>query len=311
MGIKRNLYMIYLGFRHILHNVGIISKGQETNYAILQTAHRLEKGLCIREPRKVWGFDKAFDLVRLISKEENKSKPDFFSVETGKAVLYAYLQAKEKKADAEDKEKLARLKESVANAGILYNFSTPTFGGAELLHKNDILVNEKAYEALFTTRHSVRDFADTPVDKDKLEKAISFALRAPSACNRQATQVYVIDYKDCLKAGGKDDFHADKSLIITGNTRAFVMGELNDWIVSTSIFCGYLSLALHAVGIGCCCCRKDIIKPNKYNDNIRKLCHIPDDEQIILEMAIGNYKDEFLAAVSHRRDVKDILHYIS
>ena len=87
------------------------------------------------------------------------------------------------------------------------------------------------------------------------------------------------------------------------------MGELNDWIVSTSIFCGYLTLALHAVGIGSCCCRKDIIKHSNYNKNIKSLCHIPDDEQIILEILIGNYKDEFFAPVSHRRDVKDIVHY--
>ena len=48
-----------------------------------------------------------------------------------------------------------------------------------------------------------------------------------------------------------------------------------------------------------------------YNDNIKKLCHIPDDEQIILEMAIGNYKDGFFVPVSHRRNVKDIIHYKS
>lgn len=92
--------------------------------------------------------------------------------------------------------------------------------------------------------------------------------------------------------------------------RAFSLSELNDWIVSSSVFCGYLLLALHAEGIGSCIFRKDIVQESKYNDNIKAMCHIPDDEQIILEMAIGKYKDEFNVTVSSRRDATEILHYL-
>lgn len=307
MGIKTNLAMTRQGFKHILRNVSGIKEGQATKYAILQASHRLEKGLCIRNPRAGWGFDKAEKLVDLIKKERSSTSPDWIAIDIGEAVLAAYIIAKEKNPGEADK--LGHLKSKVASTG-LEIVENSEYGGALLLHKEDVQQDE-SIERLFLTRHSVRDFAETPVDPAKLERAVTLALRAPSACNRQATQIYVISGEDRVKAGSSNEYHADKYLIITGNMRAFALSELNDWIVSSSVFCGYLSLALHAEGIGSCVFRKDIVQESKYNDNIKALCHIPDDEQIILEMAIGNYKDEFYVPVSCRRKAKEILHHIS
>ena len=306
MGLKTKLAMTRQGFKHILRSVSSIKEGQATNYAILQASHRLEKGLCIRNPRAGWGFDKAENLVELIKQERSTSHPDKMAIEIGEAVLAAYTNAKGKVPG--EAEKLNHLKEKFASAG-LNLVENSECGGALLLRKEDVLQDESV-EQLFLSRHSVRDFAGTPIDEAKLERAVTLALRSPSACNRQATQIYVISGDDRVKAGSSNEYHADKYLIITGNMRAFSLSELNDWIVSSSVFCGYLSLALHAEGIGSCIFRKDIVQESKYNDNIKAMCHIPDDEQIILEMAIGNYKDEFNVPVSSRRDASEILHYL-
>lgn len=245
--------------------------------------------------------------MELIKKEITSNAPDTKAIDIGNAVLAAYIAAKEKTPGEADKLNILKIK--VASEGLKLT-ENAEHGGALLLHKEDVQQDESV-ERLFLTRHSVRDFADTPVDQLKLERAVTLALRAPSACNRQATQIYVISGEDRVKAGSSNEYHADKYLIITGNMRAFSLSELNDWIVSSSVFCGYLSLALHAEGIGSCVFRKDIVQESKYNDNIKAMCHIPDDEQIILEMAIGNYKDEFIVPVSCRRTAGEILHYIS
>lgn len=305
MSLKTNLAMTRQGFKHIIRSVSGIKEGQTTNFAILQTSHRLEKGLCIRNPRAGWGFDKADQLVDLIRRERLRQNPDVMAIDVGETVLAAYIAAKEKVPGESDK--LNHLKDKVEAAGLKLSENVE-HGGALFLQKEDVLQDESV-ESLFLTRHSVRDFSDTPVDQAKLERAVTLALRAPSACNRQATQIYVISGDDRIKAGSSNEYHADKYLIITGNMRAFSLSELNDWIVSSSVFCGYLSLALHAEGIGSCIFRKDIVQESKYNDNIKAMCHISDDEQIILEMAIGNYKDEFNVPVSCRRNASDILHY--
>lgn len=305
MGIKNNLAMTMQGFHNITRCIRAIKDGQATNYAILQTAHRLEKGLCMREPRKFWGFDAAIRLVQLIAVEQNRQTRDEKAIAIGKAVLSAYINKKE---ETDEIDKLIALKTEIKKAGILV--APENCGGSLKLHKSDILMDSDSAEKLFMTRHSVRDFDDSPVDNEKLEKAIRMALRAPSACNRQASMIYVINGEDRVKIGSSNDYHADKYLIITGVMKAFALSELNDWIVSTSVFCGYLSLALHAEGIGSCIFRKDIISKSEYNDNIRQLCHIPDNEQIILEMAIGNYREDFNVPVSYRREPCEVVHYI-
>ena len=264
----------------------------------------MEKGLCIRDTKAGWGVDKAEKLADLIAAEKQRPDADEMAIRIGEAVLAAYCS--EKAAKGED-ARIQTVRAKIAENGL--QSEHPECGGRLLLRKEEMLQDENV-ERLFLTRHSVRDFSDTPVDPAKLERAVTLALRAPSACNRQATQIYVIDGKDREKAGSVNEYHADKYLIITGNMGAFDLSELNDWIVSTSVFCGYLSLALHAEGIGSCIYRKEIVRSSKYNDRMRALCRIPKDEQIILEMAIGNYRDEFSVPVSYRRKAEEIIHYI-
>lgn len=299
--------MYLKGFDRLRINMSVLKNGQVNNYAILQTAHRLEKGLCMRNPRGLWGFDKAELLIDLLAAECSLEKPDIQTVKIGASVLSAYITSK---VSTNNKEEIARANmiHKKAEQKDILKYAEIEYGGAITLNQSDILLDSEYSERLFLTRHSVRDFAETPVDMKKLERAVGLALQAPSACNRQASQIYVISGDDRKKAGSSNEYHADKYLIITGNMRAFTVSELNDWIVSTSIFCGYLSLALHAEGIASCIFRKDTIRESNYNKAIRKLCNIPADEQIILEMAIGNYKEKITVPVSSRRNPNDIIH---
>ena len=306
MGIKNRAAMMYHGFTYIIRNIRAISSGQAYNYSILQFSHRLEKGLCIRNPRSGWGYDKADKLIDFIMSEKKQKTPDYMAIHTGEAVLAAFIE--EKKNYPEEKDKVQSLEKRISEENLNINLSN-NYGGTLNLTKEDVL-SDDSFEQLFLSRHSIRDFDETPIDICRLERAIFLALHAPSACNRQASQIYVISGYDRIKAGSSNEYNADKYLIITGNMRAYSLSELNDWVVSTSVFCGYLSLALHAEGIGSCIFRKDIVQKSKYNDAIRSICHIPDDEQIILEMAIGNYRDEFKVPVSYRKEVNEVLHYI-
>lgn len=301
--------VLFAGMKFIKKNMSVISGGQAGRFALIQQAHKLEKGLSIRDPKKLWGYENAKKLVDYIADEAAKTDPDLLALNIGKAVIQAYLAQKGGLEDESEREKTDQLKTYVSVK--LGDFAADSaYGGTLALKREDVLVDEQAVCSLFTTRHSVRDFADTPVERDKLEKAVNLALRAPSACNRQPTQIYVMDGSDRVKIGSDNTYHADKYLILTGEMNAFSISELNDWIVSTSIFAAYLTLALHAEGIGACVFRKDMIRESKYNDSVRKMCRIPDNEQIVLEIAIGNFRDEFRVPVSYRREAVDIIHYL-
>ena len=304
MGLKTQIKMIGVGFSHILHGANLTKNGQTTNYAILQTSHRLEKGMCIRNPRAGWGYDKAMRLVDLIHSEEQNPNPDTEAVDIGKAVLAAYVE--HKKAQNDSVEKLDTLNAKIKTFNMAESVKRD-FGGTNHIFRDQLTIDKEAVEKLFFTRHSVRDFDDSEIDPAKIIKAVEYALRAPSACNRQATHIYIMTEAERIKAGGGNEYHANRYIILTGIMDAYVPNELDDWIVSTSIFAGYLSLALHAQGIGACVIRKPTVYEESFEQGLRNVCSIPKNEAIIIELAIGNYKEEFEVPISYRRSAGDVI----
>lgn len=266
----------------------LTTKGQHPKYKILQTAHRLEKGLLNENPKPLWGWEKAEGIASLL-----KVNSDEFSNRTGKGVLKAYLESKKQSEDVRERE---RANEFLAKYPEIEK--EVTLGGALLLKRDDITIKDKeVIEKLFNTRHSCRDYEERLVSKDDIKAAISLALKCPSACNRQVTNCYVYQSKEL------------QTIILTTNIRAFEMSEFNDWFISPAIFAGYLSLSLHLYGIGSCVYRKQLYGHHSYNEEMKKKCIIPDDEMIVLELRFGYYRDKFKVAVSNRHNADDITKY--
>lgn len=281
-----------------------LSKGQKSNYNLLQLSHRLEKGLLITPPnvKPLWGWDKAYRIVELLRTNE-----DNFSSMTAKAVLNAFLLAKNNSKFEEDRQKYQEFIEKTHYVPEEIN----KMGGIMKLEKPVFALDELAtIEKLFNTRHSCREFAEKPISKDVIAHAVEMALRCPSACNRQPFKVYVITPSSLEeKLGHKLQYKSDKVLIIAGDVRAFTSGEMLDWLISPTIFASYLTLSLHSLGIGSCIIRKDLIRTKKYNDAIIGITEMDACERIILEMFIGYYKDEFIVPISNRAGVEDIIQY--
>lgn len=49
---------------------------------------------------------------------------------------------------------------------------------------------------------------------------------------------------------------------------------------------------------------------SEYNNSIRKKCKIPKNEKIVLELAVGYYKEKNIVAYSNRRDENSIISYV-
>lgn len=268
----------------------LTSKRQKREYDILQTAHRLEKGLLNENPKPLWGWDKAQRLATMLKDE----KEGTFAAITGRAVLCAYIENKQKSSNPLEQEKVRTLQSKLP-------FSLgSSLGGALSVKNEDVLLSKEerlVCEKLFNTRHSVREFTKERVKREDIEAAVQMALRAPSACNRQPTRVYVFQESE------------QQSIYLTSDFRAFNIDEFNDWIVSPSIFAGYLSLTLHLYGIGSCIYRKPLYGNPSFMLEIRKKCHIPDSEKIIIELKFGYYKRNFMVAVSNRQKALDIINF--
>lgn len=286
--LRNKLVILCQAIRYSYKCFFLTNKGQHPKYEILQLSHRLEKGLLNENPKPLWGWEKANRIASLL-----RINKDEFASCTGRGVLKAYLDAKIKSENSIEKEKAqAFIKD---NARLIQE---RTLGGIMSLERKDIEFTDKAIiEKFFSTRHSCRDYRDELVSKDDIKAAISLALKCPSACNRQVTNCYVYQSKEI------------QTIILTTSIRAYDVGEFNDWFVSPSIFAGYLSLSLHLYGIGSCVYRKQLYGHHPYNVEMKKKCHIPDDEMIIIELRFGYYKEEFKVAVSNRHNADDITKY--
>lgn len=303
MSIKSRIDLYRNCYKRVIADLKQLSLGQKSDYDLLQLAHRLEKGLLIQNPKPMWGWEKAEKMVMLL-----KNNNDTFSTTTAKAVLSAYLAAKSKSQYQEDRDKCA----DFLNKTGFQPISFDKIGGSISVEKTNFSQEElSTIEKLFNTRHSCREFSDKHVSKEDISEAVNLALRCPSACNRQPFRVYAIEPSKLeQKLGHKLQYSGDRTLVITGDVRAFQSSEMFDWIVSPAIFAGYLTLSLHSLCIGSCVVRKDLLVDADYNKAIRAITGMSESERIILELFIGYYKDEYISPASNRNDANGIIKYV-
>lgn len=120
------------------------------------------------------------------------------------------------------------------------------------------------------------------------------AKKSPSACNRQASKVYVFENSEdnsyigkYVKGNTGFEAEVDKYLVVTADRACFYNAmEINQEYIDGAIFGTVLTYALHFYGIASC---------------------ILQSERIVFFIAIGAYKENFKTAVSQRKKMEDVL----
>lgn len=275
---------------------------------IIRYTHSLEKGLSLEDIRPFFGFAKITEgyshVKKYLALGGDRERPTMFV-----SALKQYLEYHDSRELAsENLEKVRKIFDELSELVI------PTSGaGGILTIKKPIYSEEeqKCFEKLFNDRHSVREFSHTPIDQEKLHEAIELAMRCPSACNRQCYRCYTLS-KNSLKAlgdlSGIGGFanDAEQFLLITGRMSDYRLSENLQWIVTGTIFASYLTLTLQAKGIASCFVQRPVT-PSRWMYNIWDKLNISKDEQMICLLAIGNFKDEYKAPVSHRLSYNKIV----
>ncbi|MCY1415275.1 5,6-dimethylbenzimidazole synthase [compost metagenome] len=167
-------------------------------------------------------------------------------------------------------------------------------------------LNTEAFNKFVRCRYSVRNFSHEPVSDDLIFTAIETATFAPSVCNRQSWQVHYYSEKTTIhnilqhqngNAGFTDTI--DKLLIITGDTRAFTESESNQIFIDGGLFSMNLILALHSAGLGSCALNTSYSYLKEFK--VKKVAKIPNNERLIMMLAVGNIKPNFQVAASPRK----------
>lgn len=271
-------------------------------------SHVLEKGITMPGRRYGFGYERVRDIVKRCNGIIKRYGADFVELQAALADLKQYLDIHKEaryelpKDISEDIEKLIRyLRIYDGNC-----FSTT---------KEDFFKTSHDFAEFAKSRHSVRWYADTPIDEDKLMAAISLAQTAPSACNRQATRIKIVSNPELKKLcysmqNGNRGFgdKADKWLLITS--------ELGDWshnyrfdpYLDAGIFTMNLLYALHYYGIVACTLNAHLTIEQR--DVLQKKLGYPESEVPVVFIAIGNPADEFMVPRSRHLGVESVVQII-
>lgn len=275
-----NLYMKCCAFKAVGKELFLIKKASTTERDILLLCHALEKGMSMPNYTAGRGKEKAEQLDMLLSMADGNSESYYIS--EGKAVLNAYL-------------KIQR------SAGLELNYQSISGGGTSLrkLAAGTAKIPEGSFcdsynqmSEFFFKRHSIRCYKKATIDKSIIDKIIEIAKTAPSACNRQVTKVYYScesqwnNYVGELVPGNKGfQQNIYNYFVVTTRRDLFGENEFLQWYVNGGIFLGYLSMAIHSVGLGSCIFQWPIA--NKNDDRLKKYLGIPATEAVVAVVSYG------------------------
>jgi len=178
----------------------------------------------------------------------------------------------------------------------------------EIFRKSMLDLND-----FFQSRHSIRNFDAAPVPMATIQKAVELALRTPSVCNRQSWRVRVLStppQKEAalgLQNGNKGFDHTiDKVLVVSVSLETFVsVGERNQGWIDGGMFSMSLIWALHSLGIGSCALNWSA--EMERDRSLHQALNIPDQERVIMMIAVGNLPEKLHVACSARIAAERVL----
>lgn len=275
---------------------------------IMRQAHILEKGMSLSSPKLGFGQEKINVLFKYLDEYiDNGLSQDSSVFQSALGSLDAYIKYFNER-DYSNKSLEKRIK-------LYKNDKTVSEEcGIEMINIDFINQAIKSeFPMFFLSRHSVRQFSTDKVEIDKIKQAIELAMHSPSACNRQSAKVYMSDCDEVnnklgnlLEGNGGFETEVSKYLVVTGDCMRFTDSyERNQHIIDASLFAMSLVLSLHYFGIGSCILQAS--ERNKMDKERRKLLRIPENEKIVLVIAVGYYKDKFSVAKSRRNPLEDYL----
>jgi nitroreductase len=270
--------------------------------------HQLEKAQTYADQRDGYGKEKVTRLLRLIKNYVNQFGYDSL-VYTSIGVIKAHVS----NIHSFKNDQVIKCFEEILSQVPDRSQLDKERGGIILFSANDLERDTNLFN-LLSSRHSCRQFADKAVEKEHIEKAIDYAMTAPSACNRQCVRAHYYDTPSAIKSivlAQKSDvqwcLNAKGLFVITGDREYFRdYFERNQRMFDAGLFSMNLCLALHNEGIGSCF--KMAQKDYAIERATKQIASIPDSEDICVLLLLGYYpKEKSIYAKSTRLNREEIL----
>jgi nitroreductase len=176
------------------------------------------------------------------------------------------------------------------------------------------------FKELILSRQSVRRYAETPVETEKLTLCLEAARLAPSASNSQPWKFIVVDQEPLrtevaratfsdIKLINKFTVKAPVLIVIVMEkakliTRLAMMVKKKEWpLIDIGITAGNFCLQAAELGLGTC------MIGWFEEEKIKKLLQIPSDKSIGLLISVGYAVEGYPVRTKIRKPMEEILSY--
>jgi nitroreductase len=162
-------------------------------------------------------------------------------------------------------------------------------------------------------RHSVRSYAATAVEEEKLQRILEAAIRAPSAGNLQGYEIFLVrkleQRQRLVKAAGDQEFLAEAPLVLVFCTHAarsaeryMQRGSELYSLQDATIACSFAMLAATGLGLG-------TTWVGAFDEEaVRQAVGIPEELRPVTMLPVGYAGHP--PRLTSRRDLKDIVHEV-
>jgi nitroreductase len=311
-GILATLYYVVLSREFDAEHVAVLrgrvaykksveSLNKSSSPLLRRNVHRLEKGLVMMPRKSVFAESFIEETVEVFGRAIQADKFSRLELKWAKDVLSKYFEVVDAspitcRAEAAFQEHL-----KFVNTGpILAEEGRSNNRGAKELFVpyNEITrespeVSFEALYALYLRRRSVRWYLERPVPQDVLDKLVSAASLAPSACNRQPFRFVIASDSGLASAvancaGGTAGFSDQLPCVFV------VVGDLSSYpyerdrhliYVDASLASMQLMIAAEVLGLSTCSINwPDLPAPDS---KLRKLIDLELHERVIMLIAVG------------------------
>ncbi len=306
-----NYYLLqrYDRIRFLKHSA--VFRGDHDNQetlksAILMEAHKIEKGLSLPDIRLKFGLSFIPKLIENTILYKKRFGNDFVVASVYKAIYeYRSFHLSQGIHIKEIDDSWEQLKmESTTDL----NLATITIIKESIYTKTDSF----DFKSFTACRHSVRNFSEKMVDPLLIENAIDASLKTPSVCNRQPWKAYLAQgpiVSNILKLqNGNESFRSTiNTVLIVTASLSYMRSpyERHQIFIDGGMFSMSLIYSLHAQGLASCAL--NWCAPSENDERMHMLAHIPQEEEIIMLIAVGHYKESIKVAASPRKSINDAL----
>lgn len=302
--IKMGLYDLGRFYKYSAAVRGDLSDRNTLISSIIMDYHRIEKGLSLERPRPMFGLWFIPDLIDRILLYHSNFGCDKPVIHAANA-LESYIRFHEENNVPIDElnielEKLEKIR-ALSNGS-----------GVNRVTDKKTVHEYFSFDEFVKSRHSIRDFKPGIIEDEIFEEAVSIAKYTPSVCNRQPWGVYIVKGDKVNKVlqyqnGNKAFRDAIHNVIIVTGKLSFMRNpiERHQIYIDGGMFSMSLIYALHSLNLGVCPLNWCVTKEKDLA--VRKVVNIPNDEEIIMYLAVGYKKDTYNVAASPRIDTSDII----